>query len=188
MDVGPLWHLAIGDDIRDLMPRFIEWDTLELRVSGERLNELARTMVADPIQRLELKFLNGLLRIDGTAKMFMAVPFTVYVSEMEPIGTSVRVPLQAASAFGAIPIPQFLFRLAKNRLPKDLVRLEPPATFVFALDRFLPSFVSTEIRRIWIIDGGLAVTLGRGGADLPAQAGGGNESPERNEREDNGGR
>ncbi|MGZ7030933.1 MAG: hypothetical protein ACXVIJ_03090 [Thermoanaerobaculia bacterium] len=151
------------------MPQFIEWDSLDLRVSGEKLNELARSMVVDPIQRLELHFLNGMLRIDGTAKVFMSVPFTVYVSEMTPSGTSVRVTLRAASAFGAIPIPRFLFRLAKDRLPKDLVRFEEPATFVFSLDRFLPPFVSTEIQKIWIIDGGLAVTLGRGGADLPAE-------------------
>ena len=154
------------------MSRFIEWDQLDLRVSGEKLNEMARTMIVDPIQRLELKFLNGLLRIDGVAKVFMNVPFTVYVSEMFPRGTDVRVPLRAASAFGAIPIPQFLFRLAKARLPKDLVRFEEPATFVFALDRFLPTFVSTEIQKIWIIDGGLAVTLGKGGADLPDRPGG----------------
>ncbi|MGZ4778805.1 MAG: hypothetical protein ACXV5L_06390 [Thermoanaerobaculia bacterium] len=151
------------------MPQFIEWDSLDLRVSGEKLNELARSMVVDPIQRLELHFLNGMLRIDGTAKVFMSVPFTVYVSEMTPSGTSVRVTLRAASAFGAIPIPRFLFRLVKDRLPKDLVRFEEPATFVFSLDRFLPPFVSTDIQKIWIIDGGLAVSLGRGGADLPAE-------------------
>jgi hypothetical protein len=162
------------------MPRFIEWDALELRVSGEKLNEMARTMVVEPIQRLELKFQNGLLRIDGAAKMFMTVPFTVYASEMLPSGTSVRVPLRAASAFGAIPIPQFLFRFAKDRLPRDLVRFEEPATFVFSLDRFLPSFVSTEIQKIWIIDGGLAVTLGRGGADLPAR--GDSDGADSNER------
>ncbi|MGZ4808010.1 MAG: hypothetical protein ACXV7D_01660, partial [Thermoanaerobaculia bacterium] len=103
------------------MPQFIEWDSLDLRVSGEKLNELARSMVVDPIQRLELHFLNGMLRIDGTARVFMSVPFTVYVSEMTPSGTSVRVTLRAASAFGAIPIPRFLFRLVKDRLPKDLV-------------------------------------------------------------------
>jgi hypothetical protein len=173
MDVGSLWHLAIRDDIRDLMSRFIEWDTLELRVDGEKLNELARSMVVDPIQRLELRFLNGMLRIDGAARMLINVPFTVYVSEMEPSGTSVRVPLRAASAFGAIPIPKFLFKFAKDRLPRGLVRFEEPATFVFSLDRFLPSFVSTEIQKIWIIDGGLAVTLGRGGADMPVEAGDG---------------
>jgi hypothetical protein len=172
MDVGSLWHLAIRDDIRGMMPRFIEWDSLDLRISGDKLNEMARSMLVEPITRLELKFLNGLLRIDGSAKVFMNVPFTVYVGEMFPRGTEVRVPLRAASAFGAIPIPQFLFRFAKERLPKDLVRFEEPATFVFALDRFLPTFVSTEIQKIWIIDGGLAVTLGKGGADLPIEPGG----------------
>jgi hypothetical protein len=35
------------------------------------------------------------------------------------------------------------------------------------LDRFWPSFIDADIQKIWIIDGGLAVTLGRGGADLP---------------------
>jgi hypothetical protein len=28
--------------------------------------------------------------------------------------------------------------------------------------------VQTDIQKIWIIDGGLVVTLGHGGADLPA--------------------
>jgi hypothetical protein len=38
---------------------------------------------------------------------------------------------------------------------------------VVSLDRFLPTFVDADIREIRIIDGGLAVTLGEGGADLP---------------------
>src|SRR3954469_23708652 len=98
MDVGSLWHLAMRDDIRGTMPQFVEWDQLDLRISGDRLNAMARSMVVEPIQRMELKFLNGLLRIDGTAKVFMSVPFTVYVSEMFARGTEVRVPLKAASA------------------------------------------------------------------------------------------
>jgi hypothetical protein len=57
--------------------------------------------------------------------------------------------------------------LIRDRLPKELVRYEEPATLVMSLDRFLPSFVSADIQKIWIIDGGLAVSLGRGGADLP---------------------
>ena len=77
------------------------------------------------------------------------------------------MPVASASAFGALPLPQFLFSLARNRLPANLVRYEEPATFVVALDRFLPPFVDADIQKIWIIDGGLAVTLGRGGTDLP---------------------
>ncbi|MEA2240396.1 MAG: hypothetical protein QOC81_5120 [Thermoanaerobaculia bacterium] len=149
------------------MQRFINWDALEIRVDGARINALASTFRVDPIERMELQFFNGLLRVTGSIRKFISVPFTVDIREIRAKGRIVRVPIASASAFGALPIPQFLFSLAKNRLPADLVRFEEPATFVVSLDRFLPSFVDAEIENIWIIDGGLAVTLGRGGADLP---------------------
>lgn len=151
------------------MPRFIEWDAIEVRVNGERINELVRTTLAGQkeLEQIELQFRNGLLRVVGSIRKFISVPFSVDVTEMRASGTTVRVPLRGAAAFGGIPIPQFLFGLAKSRLPRDLVSFEPPATFVVSLDRFLPTFVSADIQKIWIIDGGLAVTLGRGGADLP---------------------
>jgi hypothetical protein len=96
------------------------------------------------------------------------VPFEVQVREIAPVGRSVRVPLHGASAFGGIPIPKFLFGIMRDRMPAEFVRYEEPATLIFSLDRFLPNFIDAEIQRVWIIDGGLAVTLGRGGADLPA--------------------
>jgi hypothetical protein len=116
---------------------------------------------------MELQFFNGLLRISGSIRKFISVPFTVDIREIEPVGHTVRIPIGSASAFGALPIPQFLLGIVRNRLPADLVRYEDPATFIVSLDRFLPSFVDADIQKIWIIDGGLAVTLGRGGADLP---------------------
>lgn len=119
-----------------------------------------------PIERLELQFLNGLLRVSGSVRKFISVPFSVDVPEIRPAGRLIRVPLRSASAFGAVPIPQFLFGLMKNRLPAALVRYEEPATLVVSLDHFLPSFVDAEVQKIWIVDGGLAVTLGKGGADL----------------------
>jgi hypothetical protein len=149
------------------MQRFIEWDTLEVRVDGDKLNALAAAMRVDPVERIELQFFNGLLRVNGSIRKFISVPFSVDITEIDTMGRTVRVPLRSASAFGAIPIPQFLFGLVRHRLPAELVRYEDPATLVFSLDRFLPSFVDAEIQKIWIIDGGLAVTLGRGGADLP---------------------
>ena len=149
------------------MQRFINWDSLEVRVDGARVNALASTFRIDPIERMELQFFNGLMRISGSVRKFISVPFTVDIREIRASGRTVYVPIAAASAFGALPIPQFLFGLAKSRLPADLVRYEEPATFVVSLDRFLPSFVDADIQKIWIIDGGLAVTLGRGGADLP---------------------
>jgi len=153
------------------MDRFVEWDWLEVRVSGEKIEALAQTLKVPPIERLSLRFRKGHLRVEGTIRKFITVPFSVEVTEMPASGTTVRVPLRNASAFGAIPVPQFLFSLAQTRLPKDLVRFEPPATFVVSLDRFLPPFVSADVKSISIIDGGLAVSLGPGGADMPPAGG-----------------
>src|SRR5436190_1563567 len=152
------------------MQRFVEWDQIDLRVNGEKLNAFVAGMRVDPVERIELQLFNGLLRVTGSLRKFRSVPFSVDIREIVASGRTVRVPLGAASAFGAIPIPQFLFGLVRNRLPAELVRFEDPATLVFSLDRFLPTFIDADIQKIWIIDGGLAVTLGRGGADLPPSA------------------
>jgi hypothetical protein len=150
------------------MRRFVEWDQLEIRVNGEKLNALVQSFRVEPIERLEVRFENALMRVVGSVRKFVSVPFEVEISEIIASGRKVRVPLRSVSAFGVIPIPKFLFGLMRDRLPADLVRYEEPATLVFSLDRFLPNFVDADIHHVWIIDGGLAVTLGRGGADLPA--------------------
>jgi hypothetical protein len=148
----------------------IEWDTLEVRVRGERLNSIAAAFIPTQIERLDLRFSNGRLQVSGAVRKFIAVPFTLEIHELPASGMTVRVPVAGASAFGAIPVPRFLFSLFSDKLPRELVRFEEPATFVISLERFLPEFVSADIQRIWIIDGGLAVTLGRGGADLPSRS------------------
>src|SRR5260370_25207200 len=150
------------------MRGFVEWDQIEIRVNGEKLNALVQSFRVEPIERLEVRFENALMRVAGSVRKFVSIPFEVQISEILASGRTVRVPLRSVSAFGAIPIPKFLFGLMRDRLPADLVRYEEPATLVFSLDRFLPNFVDAEIHHVWIIDGGLAVTLGRGGADLPA--------------------
>ena len=153
------------------MKRLVEWDQIEVRVSGDKLNAIAQSFRVPPLEKLELQFANGSMRVNGVVRKFIAVPFSVDIPAIEARGRIVRVPLRGASAFGAIPIPQFLFGLMKSRLPAALVDFEEPATLVFSLDRFLPSFVDAEVQSIWIIDGGLAVTLGRGGADPPLPEG-----------------
>jgi len=156
-------HRALGT-----MKRFIEWDQIEVRINGEKLNAFVQQFRVEPIEKLELRFDNGLMRIGGSIRKFISVPFEVQIREILADGRNVRVPLYGVSAFGAIPIPKFLFGIMRDRLPAEVVRYEDPATLVFSLDRFLPNFVDAEIHHVWIIDGGLAVTLGRGGADLPA--------------------
>jgi hypothetical protein len=163
------------------MKRFIEWDTFEVRVDGEKLSAMVREMVGktDPIEKIALRFSNGLMRVEGTVRKFISVPFTVDIREIRANGTTVRVPLGNVSAAG-FPIPSILFGLIRNRLPKELVSYEEPATLVMSLDRFLPLFVTADIQKIWIIEGGLAVTLGRGGADIPGPGGAINERNDTN--------
>ncbi|MEO6259687.1 MAG: hypothetical protein ABIP63_05025 [Thermoanaerobaculia bacterium] len=147
--------------------RLVEWDGLDVRIDGDKIRAMVAGFRLHPIEKLDLQFTNGLLRVSGVVRKFLAVPFSAEIREIEAKGRSVRVPLRAAAAFGGIPIPQFLFGLVKGQLPATLVQFEEPATFIVSLDRFLPSFVDVELQKVWIIDGGLAVTLGRGGADLP---------------------
>ena len=151
------------------MRRFVEWDQLEVRINGEKVNALVQSfhIAQSGIEKLEIRFENGLMRVGGSVRKFISVPFEVQISEIAASGRTVRIPLRSVSAFGVIPIPKFLFGLMRDRLPAELVRYEEPATLVFSLDRFLPKFVDAEIQRVWIIDGGLDVILGRGGADLP---------------------
>ena len=150
------------------MPRrLVEWDTWDVRIDGDKIRAMVASFRLDPIEKLDLQFSNGVLRISGIVRKFLAVPFSAEIREIEAKGRTVRVPLRAAAAFGGIPIPQFLFTLIKSQLPAALIRYEEPGTFVVTLDRFLPPFIDVDLQKVWIVDGGLAVTLGRGGADLP---------------------
>lgn len=153
------------------MSRLISWDSLDIRIDGDRVNALAQPFRVDPIEKLQLRFLNGLLRVEGSVRKYISVPFSVEIREILASGTTVRVPLTNVQAFGGLPIPQFLFPLVQSRLPKGLVTFEPPTTFVVQLAQFIPGFVDADVQKIWIIDGGLSVTLGRGGADPPIPGG-----------------
>ncbi len=159
----------------DYTTMLIEWDNLDVRVSGERISEIARQMAtasSREMESLSLRFTPGLVRIQGAVRKVISVPFSAEVRRIDVLGTSVSVTLSNAAAFGLIPIPAILFRLLESRLPRDLVRLESGFTLVFALDRFLPSFVSVTIEQIVIVEGGLRVRLGPGGADPPPGFGG----------------
>jgi hypothetical protein len=150
------------------MNRLVQWDSFDLRVDGAKLNAVVRAMVGrtPPVEDISIEFRNGLMRVTGAIRKFISVPFTVDITEIDAEGTTIRIPLRSASAAG-FPLPMILFGLLRSQLPKDLVSYEEPATLVMSLDRFLPPFIAADVQKIWIIDGGLAVTLGRGGADLP---------------------
>src|SRR5687768_14955174 len=101
--------------------KFIEWDTLEVRVNGEKLAAMAREMIArDPmIEKLELQFSNGLLRVQGAVRKIILIPFTVDITQFIASGTTVRVPLARMSA-GPIPIPTLFVGLLRRQFPAEV--------------------------------------------------------------------
>ena len=115
------------------MRRFIEWDAIDVRVDGGKIEEMVRAqLAAEPmIERIALRFMNGLLRVEGSIRKFISVPFTVEITHFVTKGTTVRVPLARMSA-GPIPLPTLLVGLVRERFPKDLVRYEDPATLVMS--------------------------------------------------------
>src|SRR5437660_1614064 len=64
------------------MKRLVEWDQIEVRVNGDKLNALVQSFRVPPLERLHLQFSNGQLRVTGTVKKFIAVPFSVDVNEI----------------------------------------------------------------------------------------------------------
>lgn len=153
------------------MRHLIEWDTLEVRVNGEKVSEIARQLIGlpPPLERIGFRFENGRILVEGSIRKLFNIPFTVEIARLDVAGQKIEIPVTKISAAG-LPVPTLLLDLLKSRIPRDVVDYREPATFVLSLDRFLPSFVSVEVQKIWLIDGGLAVTLGRGGANMPTGA------------------
>lgn len=151
--------------------RLIAWDGLELRVDGPRLLAGARLMLARrgaPIEDLTLEFRAGELSVSGKVRKGLPLPFRLKVRQIESHGRAVTARIENMAALGVIPLPSFLTRLVGNRQAADGVVYQAETnSLVIQLDRFLPTFVDVEISEIRIVDGGLAVRLGSGGADLP---------------------
>ena len=61
--------------------------------------------------------------------------------------------------------------LAVQSHPFPAVTLRPPLTLLIQVDRFLPTFVDVKIENIEIVEGGLAVRIGAGGATPPVPGG-----------------
>ena len=86
------------------MKRLVEWDLLDVRVDGEKLNRLVQSFRVAPIESLQIELTNGLMRVSGSIRKFIRVPFTVDIAEIRAEGRTVRVPLRSVEAFGGIPM------------------------------------------------------------------------------------
>lgn len=151
--------------------RLIEWDGLDFRIDGRRLLAGARSILARrdaPIEDLALEFRPGELAVSGKVRKGLPLPFRLKVRKIEIDGRIVTVRIEDMAALGVIPLPSFLTRMVGNRQAADGVVYQAETnSLVIELDRFLPTFVDVEISEIRIVEGGLMVRLGSGGADLP---------------------
>jgi len=121
-----------------------------------------------PIQDLRLTFSLGELRIDGKVEKFFLIPFRLFIRRVESSAGSIRIYLENISALG-LPIPVLLRRVAEKSMRSDALAFDGLNNVITVrLDRFLPNFIDVDIRQIDIIDGGVAVALGQGGADIPS--------------------
>ncbi|HXI13198.1 MAG TPA: hypothetical protein VNM92_11245 [Thermoanaerobaculia bacterium] len=164
------------DDARSSMNPLVEWDSLELRLLGTRISEIAADVVRQknlPVRDLQLRFLDGRIEIRAKAVVSIAIPFSVNVRAAGAEGRVVRMRLDLPSAYGFIPVPKAFFKLIEKLLSVPGFRFSSAdMELTFLLDQFLPPFLEIEVTDIQLIEGGVAVLLGRGAADLPPQSGG----------------
>ncbi|MGA7613887.1 MAG: hypothetical protein WBX15_01790 [Thermoanaerobaculia bacterium] len=154
------------------MDRLIEWDRIEVRLRGEKLAAAAGEIIRGkriPIRQLTLQFLAGELKIEGTAQKGIPIPFRLSIRRIEALDGTLRVPLESMSAFGFLPVPKLLLQIVDAAgLMKGGISIDPrESTIVIRLAEIVPGFVDVEIEKIRLVDGGVEVKLGRGGADLP---------------------
>lgn len=151
--------------------RLFEWDRLEVRILGSRIVGLAREAIRGsgaPIELQQVDFGDGDAEISGIVRKGFSVPFRFHLRTISVAGRTLRLPIEQLTVAGFLPVPALLFRLAEEFGTVDGVAIDPEQkTVVVSMDRFLPEFLDIEIEDLRIIRGGVRVTLGRGGADLP---------------------
>jgi len=137
----------------------VSWDAISLRIDGARVNDFVRERAAGQVDDIHLTFRSGNIHVAGRKKVgFVPIPFFADVNAIHVNGRTIVVPVLI------LPLAAPILRgIVATRIPPG-VTIQPPFTFVIELDRFLPTFVDVEIREIRIIDGGLTLQIGPGGA------------------------
>ena len=150
---------------------FVQWDRLDLRLSGHKLQETISNLLREkqlPVSDLRLEFLGGTLVVSAKIRKGFSIPLQFTVSTVAVVGRTLQVPLENVQTFGILPVPKLLFRLiGEARLPDGITLNTETLILTVWLDRLLPDFIDLTIASVRLIPEGLAVHLGRGGADLP---------------------
>ena|SRR5688572_8582092 len=155
----------------ELSDHLIEWDFIYLRVRGAKIHQIVSELLRTkrlPVSDLRLEFLEDALQVSARIQKGIAIPVKLTVRTIRVVGKSLQVPLENLVTFGLVPIPKLLFQIIGTRGLPDGIQLDPETmTVTVSLERFLPPFVDLNIESIRIVPGGLALHVGRGGADLP---------------------
>lgn len=156
--------------------RLIQWDRLEVRISGEKVAAIAGEVIREkkiPIEELHFTFNDGALIVEGKARKAIAIPFRAVIDRIESTGNRLSLYLRDIATFGFLPVPKLLMQLVQQHLKHPLLTFDAQRNVVeLPLDRFLPSFVDVEVQEVHLISGGIRVVLGEGGADPPIPLGG----------------
>jgi hypothetical protein len=137
----------------------VSWDAISLRIDGARVNELVRQRVAGQLDGITITFRAGNIHVAGHKKMgIIPLPFAADVRAIDVEGRTIVVPISIPAIVAPV-----IRGIAASKIPEG-VTIRPPFTFIIQLDRFLPSFIDMQIREIRIIEGGLSVEIGPGGA------------------------
>ena len=162
--------------------RFVEWDQLELRVRGDRLQQIVTEFLhqkQSSVADFRMEFRDGELVVSATIRKVFSVPVSVTVETIDVVQRTLRIPLKKVATFGGVPIPKLLFQIIGSRGLPDGIRFDADTlTVTISIERFVPPFVDMTIVSIRIVRGGLEVRLGPGGADIaPVQPQQGHRSP-----------
>ena len=146
----------------------VEWEHIDLRISGWKLHEKASELLHSkraPVTDLKLDFLEGSILV--AAKVQKGIPVSVQFKVVDIIatGTTLEVRIDSVSTFGILPVPKLLFRMVGElNLPDGLSFDAETMKLVIRLDRLMPEFVDLTVDAVRMIEGGLVMRLGKGGA------------------------
>ena len=151
----------------------VEWDSVFLRISGRKVQKaISELLRKEPSQvsDISLEFLEGKILVSARIQKGVSIPVKCTISRITAVGKKLEAVVENVSAFGVLPIPRFLFSMPSLKGLPQGITFDPETLTVFVnLQRFLPPFIDLNIESIRIIPGGVAVHLGAGGADIPAE-------------------
>ncbi len=159
--------------------RLVNWNTLNLTISGEKASAMIGRIIAArkaPISSLFLEFREGELLIEGKVKKGMTIPFEVTIREIRGEGSILHIRIHDASAFG-LPVPALIGRFLDGAGRDDSMRFDGSTnTLSVDIGKKTPPFIDVTFDEVKLVSGGIELTLGEGGVDVP-------EKPERSEAE-----